>query len=463
MFYHDTIAAIATSSKNGSISVIRVSGEDAFTFVSKIFFNHKNENIDLKLCDTHTIRYGFIKNSEGELIDEVLVLIMRGPRSYTAEDIVEIQCHGGHFICQMILNLLIENGVRVAEPGEFTKRAFLNGRIDLSQAESVMDVIQSKSKIALENSLSQLRGDVKEKIIELRKIILEDIAFLEAALDDPEHISLDDFPDMIREHVDVLETEVTHLLKNSNNGRIIKEGIKTVIVGKPNVGKSSFLNCILRDNRAIVTDIPGTTRDTLEEELMIGNTLLQLIDTAGIHDTDDTIENIGIEKAKKSVKEADFVICILDSSDEISEEDIFVLNQAEHIPGVILLNKSDLDSVIFPEQMKEYENENKKILTFSATTGQGLKELEEYLNELFIRDKISYNDDIYITNHRQKQALTDTAESLRQLREGIEAGVPEDLYSIDLYNAYESLGKIIGETVEEDIINKIFKDFCMGK
>lgn len=461
MFYHDTVAAIATSSKNGSISVIRVSGEKAFSSVSRIFYNSKNENIDLESCDTHTVQYGFIKNAEGELLDEVFVLLMKAPRSYTAEDVIEIQCHGGHFICQMILNLLIENGIRIAEPGEFTKRAFLNGRIDLSQAESVMDVIRSKSKISLENSLSQLRGNIKEKIIELREIILRDIAFLEAALDDPEHISLDDFSAEIREHVEVLQKEVSHLLENSHNGRLIKEGIKTVIVGKPNVGKSSFLNCILRENRAIVTDIPGTTRDTLEEELMIGNMLLQITDTAGIRDTKDTIESIGIEKAKKSVEAADFVICILDASEELSEEDSFVLEQVKGTPGVILLNKSDLDSVVLPEQIEGYEN--KKVLTFSAATGQGLKELEKYLTKLFIQDKISYNEDIYITNARQQQALVDTAESLNQLREGIESGVPEDLYSIDLYNAYESLGKIIGETVEDDIVDKIFKDFCMGK
>lgn len=463
MFYHDTIAAIATSSKNGSISVIRVSGEESFSFVSKIFYNSNNENIDLNLCETHTVHYGYIKNAEGDLLDEVLVLLMKAPRSYTAEDTVEIQCHGGSFICRAILNLLIENGVRVAEPGEFTKRAFLHGRIDLSQAESVKDVIQSKSKIALENSLSQLRGNVKEKITELRDMILVDICTLEAALDDPEHLSLDGYSSMMSEHVDLLQKEVAHLLKNSENGRIIREGIKTVIIGKPNVGKSSFLNCILRENRAIVTDIPGTTRDTLEEELMIGDTLLQLIDTAGIHDTEDTIENIGIEKAKKSVEEADFVICILDSSDKLSEDDIFILKQAEHVPGVILLNKSDLDSVILPEQMKEYEEGNKKVMVFSAATGQGLTELEEYLNELFCQDEIDYEKDIYITNHRQKQALVDTAESLNQLREGIESGVSEDLYSIDLYNAYESLGKIIGKTVEDDIVDKIFKDFCMGK
>lgn len=461
MFYQDTIAAIATSSKNGSISVIRISGEKSSEIVSKIFFTADNQTIDLTMCDTHTIQYGFIRDTEGELLDEVLLLVMKAPRSYTAEDVIEIQCHGGSFICQRILNLLIEKGIRIAEPGEFTKRAFLNGRIDLSQAESVMDVIQSNSSLALHNSLSQLRGGVKEKIVSLREMILEDIAFLEAALDDPEHISLDDFSVTMKEHTEKLQKDVQHLLKNSQNGRMIKEGIKTVIVGKPNVGKSSFLNCILRDDRAIVTDIPGTTRDILEEELQIGSTLLRLIDTAGIRNTDDKIESIGIEKAKQSMKEADFVICILDSSRKLSEEDVFVMEQVKEYPGVILLNKSDLESVLNPSDLPCYNN--KRILSFSASTGQGLEELEEYLNELFLHNKISYNDEIYITNIRQKQALLDTEESLKQLYQSIESGMPEDLYSIDLYNAYEALGKIIGETVEDDIIDKIFKDFCMGK
>lgn len=461
MINQDTIAAIATSSKNGSISVIRVSGLESLSLVSKVFYNRKNENIDLSSCDSHTIQYGFIGRNEKEMLDEVLVLIMKAPRSYTAEDVVEIQCHGGSFICQAILNLLIETGVRIAEPGEFTKRAFLNGRIDLSQAESVMDMIQAKSKLSLENSLNQLRGNIKEKIVALREIILTDIAFIEAALDDPEHISLDNFSETLCSHVEDLQKEVNHLIENSNNGRIIKEGIRTAIVGKPNVGKSSFLNCILRENRAIVTDIAGTTRDTLEEELMIGNTLIHLIDTAGIHDTEDKIETIGIEKAKQSIKESDFVICILDSSEKISDEDRYVLDETKERPGVILLNKSDLLPQISMEDIKE--EWNKKVLNFSAKTGEGLKELEDYLNQLFIQDKISYNDDIYITNIRQRQALLDTAESLGRVKESIELCVPEDLYSIDLVNAYEALGKIVGETIEDDIADKIFKDFCMGK
>lgn len=465
MFYKDTVAAIATSSKNGSISVIRVSGDESLECVSKIFYNGKKENIDLTSCETHTIHYGFICDEDFEIIDEVIVLIMKSPRSYTAEDVVEIQCHGGSMICQLVLKTLMKTGVRIAEPGEFTKRAFLNGRLDLSQAESVMDIIQADSQLALGNSLSQLRGNVKEKIKNMREMLLTDIAFLEAALDDPEHISLDNFSETICSHTDILKKEISHLIKNGENGRIIKEGIKTVIVGKPNVGKSSFMNCILREERAIVTDIPGTTRDILEEELQIGSTLLRLIDTAGIHSTDDVVENIGIEKAEKSIEEADLVICILDASISLAEEDIRILEKCKDKAGIILLNKSDLKSAITEQELKKHESliQSKKILQFSAVTGEGLENLEQEIQNMIFKETIDYNREIYITNLRQKQALLDTQDSLQRVSESIELGMPEDLYSIDLTDAYESLGKIIGETVEEDIIDKIFKDFCMGK
>lgn len=461
MFYEDTIAAIATSSKNGSISVIRVSGEKSLSVVSEIFFDCNGKNKDLTICKTHTIQYGFICDENKNRMDEVLVLIMKGPRSYTAEDVVEIHCHGGHYICQQILKLLITKNVRIAEPGEFTKRAFLNGRLDLSQAESVMDVIQSKSKLALENSLNQLKGTVKEKIIELRKIILEDVAYLEAALDDPEHISLDNFSNNIEEHVNHLLHELQHLLENSNNGRLIKEGIYTAIVGKPNVGKSSLLNCMLRESRAIVTDVPGTTRDTLEEDIMIGNILLHLIDTAGIHQTDNKVESIGIKKSMESIEKADFVICVLNQSELISKEDKEVLVLTKEKDGVVLLNKNDLPPAFDKEEIKQYSK--KKIISFSAKKGEGLDELEKYLYELLIENKIDANEEIYITNIRQQQALMNAKESLLKVKESIEYGMPEDMYAIDLTDAYESLGLIIGETIEEDIIEKIFKDFCMGK
>ena len=460
MLEQETIAAIATSSKNGSISVIRVSGEESFSFVSQIFCNGKGIPIDLNQFASHTIQYGFIYDGE-KRIDEVLILLMRSPRSYTAEDVVEIHCHGGHYICQVILNLLIRVGVRTAEPGEFTKRAFLNGRLDLSQAEAVMDVIRSKSKMALENSIQQLKGTVKTKIAYLRSLILEDVAYLEAALDDPEHISLDDFSENIGGHVEHLLQEIDHLIENCSNGKIIREGIRTVIAGKPNVGKSSLLNCMLRANRAIVTDVPGTTRDTLEEDIVIGNVLLHLIDTAGIHETKNKVERIGIEKTKNSVESADFVIVVLDASEEISKEDQEIFQLCEECPGVVLLNKTDLPQKLTQKELDSFTK--KAVISFSAMTGEGLEELEQFIKQQFIEQKIETKDELYITNVRQKEALFQARESLKRVKESIELGMPEDLYAIDLTDAYESLGKIIGETIEEDIIDKIFKDFCMGK
>lgn len=460
MLEQETIAAIATSSKNGSISVIRVSGEESFSFVSQIFCNGKGIPIDLNQFASHTIQYGFIYDGE-KRIDEVLILLMRSPRSYTAEDVVEIHCHGGHYICQVILNLLIRVGVRTAEPGEFTKRAFLNGRLDLSQAEAVMDVIRSKSKMALENSIQQLKGTVKTKIAYLRSLILEDVAYLEAALDDPEHISLDDFSENIGGHVEHLLQEIDHLIENCSNGKIIREGIRTVIAGKPNVGKSSLLNCMLRENRAIVTDVPGTTRDTLEEDIVIGNVLLHLIDTAGIHETKNKVERIGIEKTKNSVESADFVIVVLDASEEISKEDQEIFQLCEECPGVVLLNKTDLPQKLTKKELDSFTK--KAVISFSAMTGEGLEELEQFIKQQFIVQKIETKDELYITNVRQKEALFQARESLKRVKESIELGMPEDLYAIDLTDAYESLGKIIGETIEEDIIDKIFKDFCMGK
>ncbi len=461
MLYENTIAATATSSANGSISVIRVSGNEAFAAVSNIFCDGKGKRIDLSKYETHTIHYGFICDESNRLIDEVLVLLMKAPRSYTREDVIEIHCHGGHYICEEILQLLLKCGVCIAEPGEFTKRAFLNGRLDLSQAESVMDVIQSKSKLALQNSLQQLRGKIKEKIIALREMILEDVAYLEAALDDPEHISLDDFTERIESHVDYLLTEVNHLIENSNNGRLIKDGIHTVIVGKPNVGKSSLLNCMLRENRAIVTNVPGTTRDTLEEDIRIGSHLLRLIDTAGIRQAENEVESIGIAKSKESMEQADFVICVLNQNESLSEEDREVLSLIADKDGVILLNKNDLPAALQKEEIMRYSN--KKVIPFSAKKGEGLDELEDYLNQLLSDKKMDSKEEIYITNVRQREVLLRTKESLEKVEESIQAGMPEDMYAIDLTDAYESLGLIIGETVEEDIIEKIFKDFCMGK
>ncbi|MCR4604404.1 MAG: tRNA uridine-5-carboxymethylaminomethyl(34) synthesis GTPase MnmE [Eubacterium sp.] len=474
-----TIAAIATASANGSISILRVSGPEAVCVVDKLFYKKCSDSslktANLETAASHTIHYGFIctntdAGDQPEIIDEVLILLMRAPKSYTAEDVVEIHCHGGAYIAKKNLDLLIENGIRLAEPGEFTKRAFLNGRIDLTQAESVMEIISAKSDIALKNAENHLAGDVKKLIISMRELLLTDTAYLEAALDDPEHIELDDFPATLNNHLNQIEPEIDRLISNSENGRIISDGIKTAIVGRPNVGKSSFLNCILRADRAIVTDIPGTTRDTLEEDVRIGSVLLKLIDTAGIRSTEDTIEKIGVEKTYASIEESDFTICILDSSEEITEKDIEILKLTEEKPGVILLNKSDLNEVTNIEKVKEIiqnNNINKNIINFSAATGEGLKTLETLLEETFFKEfyqEINTNNkEIYITNTRQKECLINAKNSITNLRRTMQQNLPEDLLTVDLLDVYKSLGLIVGEEVEDDLADKIFKDFCMGK
>lgn len=455
----DTIAAIATSSTNGGISVIRISGEDALSIIDKIYQSKSGTKI-LSKEKSHTLHYGFICD-EGKVIDEVMVLLMLAPNSYTKEDVVEIDCHGGALTSKMILEVIIKAGARIAEPGEFTKRAFLNGRIDLTQAEAVIDIINAKNKYALESSVSQLRGTTKECIVSIRKEMVRDIAYIEAALDDPEHISLDGFSEELNEKVTGYLNRCRHLLKNSENGRILKEGIRTVIIGKPNVGKSSLMNVLLRQERAIVTEIPGTTRDVLEEEIRIGEVTLRIMDTAGIRETEDTVEKIGIDRAKKFVKEADCVLAVFDASSELDENDKKILEEIKDRKGIVLLNKSDLETQTDEKEISKYSD--KKVISFSAKEKEGLEELEEYLQELFYQNEISFNDEIYISSMRQKEALFEAVQSLEQVIEGIEIGMSEDFLTIDLVNAYEALGKIVGETIEDDIIDTIFREFCMGK
>lgn len=458
MFQSDTIAAIATASTGGGVSIIRVSGEEAVEKVEPILsFSSKK----LSEFSSHTVHYGHVVDGTGKFVDEVLVLIMKGPNSYTREDVVEIQCHGSALICQEILDLLLSTGVRMAEPGEFTKRAFMNGRIDLSQAEAVMDLIESKSRYALQSSMSQLNGIIKDKVIELRKMILDDVAFIEAALDDPEHISLEGFVDQLEQNVQYSISELKKMIDNYRNGRLIRQGVQTVIIGKPNVGKSSFLNAILGTDRAIVTDVPGTTRDTLEEDVRFGDLLLHLVDTAGIHDTSDPVERIGIERAKENLGRADFCILILDGSCELADADKHLLEVISDLNGVVLLNKNDLDVKVQEEDIRIYTD--KRIISFSTMTGSGKHELEELIKEQFYLDQLSFNDEIYISNERQKQAVVSSYESLQQVKNSIELGLGEDFYTIDLMSAYESLGSMIGESLDDDLADTIFRKFCMGK
>ena len=455
----DTIAAIATAMTNSGIGIVRISGEEALQVADRVFAPKKG-NKKVSDMDTHTIHYGYIKDGD-EVIDEVMLLIMKAPRSYTTEDTVEIDCHGGILVMKKILETVLKYGARPAEPGEFTKRAFLNGRIDLSQAESVIDVINAKNDFALKSSVSQLRGSVLEKIKELRATVIHEIAFIESALDDPEHIDIEGYPEELKVIVDKLLKDVNHLLKSSDNGKVIKEGINTVIVGKPNAGKSSLLNTLVGQERAIVTDIAGTTRDILEEHIQLHGISLNVIDTAGIRDTDDVVERIGVTKSKEYLEKADLVIYVADSSTELDENDEEIMQSITDKKAIVLLNKSDLEAVTTKEQLAT--KIDKSIITISAKENTGITELEDTIKEMFFNGEVSFNDEVYITNIRHKNALEETKKSLEMVLNSIENLMPEDFYSIDLMNAYEELGAIIGESVGEDLVNEIFSKFCMGK
>ena len=454
----DTIAAIATAMSSSGIGIVRISGDEAFDIIKKIYVGKKNK--DLTQVKSHTIHYGYIMDDE-ETIDEVLVMIMKGPHSFTGEDTVEIDCHGGVYVVKRILETVIKYGARPAEPGEFTKRAFLNGRLDLSQAEAVIDVINSKNEYALKSSVSQLKGNVQRKIKEIREEIIYHTAFIETALDDPEHISVDGYGEKLKITVDKLLEELNVLLKSSDNGRIIKEGIKTVIVGKPNAGKSSLLNVLVGEDRAIVTDIAGTTRDVLEEAIQLNGISLNIMDTAGIRDTEDVVEKIGVDKAKLYANEADLVIYVVDASRELDENDFNIIHMIQDKKAVVLLNKSDLDTVVTENMIKSYIE--KPILSISAKEESGIRELEDTLKDMFFHGEILFNDEVYITNIRHKTTLQDAYDSLVKVNVSIENNMPEDFYSIDLLDAYESLGSITGETIGEDLVNEIFSKFCMGK
>ncbi len=456
----ETIAAISTPMSDGGIGIIRISGEDAF-LVSDRIYQSKSRNKKLSDQPSHTIHYGYIYD-DGIVIDEVLIMLMRAPRSFTAEDTVEINCHGGIVAMRKVLETVIKNGARPAEPGEFTKRAFLNGRMDLSQAEAVLDVIQAKNEYALKSSVSQLKGAVHRVVCELRKEILYHIAFIESALDDPEHISLEGYPESLKSENEGWIYSIQRLIDSAEDGRVMSEGIKTVIVGKPNVGKSSLLNILVGEERAIVTDIAGTTRDVLQESVNMKGITLNIADTAGIRDTEDAVERIGVDKAKESAKDADLVIYVTDASVSLDENDEEIINMLKGQKAVVLLNKTDLDTVLSEEILKE-KIPGKEIIPISAKENKGIDLLEETLKNMFFEGKLSFNDEVYITNMRHKAALIDACESLRQVESSLAIQMPEDFYSIDLMAAYESLGSIIGEQVGEDLVDEIFGKFCMGK
>lgn len=467
----DTIAAIATAVSDSGIGIIRISGSDALLVADKVYRSPKNQK-KLSQAASHTIHYGYIYD-EDELIDEVMVAVMRSPHSYTTEDTVEINCHGGILVMNRILETVLHHGARLAQPGEFTKRAFLNGRIDLSKAEAVMDLIHSKNEFAMKASVNQLKGSVSAKVRSLREDILYEIAFIESALDDPEHISLEGYPDKLMAKTRGLSQELKKLIDSADNGKMLKDGIRTVILGKPNAGKSSLLNVLVGEDKAIVTSVAGTTRDVLEESIKLHGIGLNMIDTAGIRDTEDEVEKIGVEKARKYANQADLVIYVVDSSRELDENDEQIIELIRDKKVIVLLNKTDLEPVVTEEQIKDkfreiYEGEEKHddslhVIRTSTKDNTGIDEFEKTIQDMFFAGRIAVNDEIYITNQRHKEALVEAYDSLKMVQKSLEDEMPEDFYSIDLMSAYVALGRIIGEEVGEDLVNEIFSKFCMGK
>lgn len=455
----DTIAAIATALSASGIGIVRISGPQSREITGKIY-KSKGGKKKIEEAASHTINYGFICDKD-EVIDEVLVMVMDGPRSYTGEDTVEIDCHGGVLAMRKILDTVIKYGARPAQPGEFTKRAFLNGRIDLSQAEAVIDVINAKNEYALKSSVSQLTGNIQKAIQEIREAIIYQIAYIESALDDPEHISIDGYGETLYKEVKKQEERIDRLLMSVKEGKLVKEGIKTVIVGKPNAGKSSLLNTLLGEERAIVTDIAGTTRDILEETILLHGISLRIIDTAGIRDTEDVVEKIGVEKAIDSAKDADLVLFVADSSIPMDENDRAIMKLLEDKKAIVILNKVDLKQVVTEEDFRAYTSH--PVVSVSAREEQGIDLLEDKIKELFFQGELAFNDEIYITNARHKAALEEARRSLEMVENSIEMQMPEDFFSIDLMNAYEALGSIIGEAVGDDLVNEIFSKFCTGK
>ncbi len=469
----DTIAAIATAVSDSGIGIIRISGNEAIEIADRLY-RSKNGKKKLSQVASHTIHYGFIYDGD-EMVDEGMVAVMKAPNTYTREDTVEINCHGGVLVMHKVLETALKHGCRLAEPGEFTKRAFLNGRIDLSRAEAVMDMIHSKNEFAMKASLNQLQGSVSDKVHALRDDILYELAFIESALDDPEHYSLDGYHDKLEEKTDKLLVELKRLIDSADNGKLLKDGINTVIVGKPNAGKSSLLNLLVGEDKAIVTSVAGTTRDVLEENIRLHGIGLNVIDTAGIRDTEDEVEKIGVEKARKYANNADLVIYVVDSSCPLDENDEEIISLLRDKNVIVLLNKTDLEGKVSEEEIKKsfrkiyegsqntYENQSLCVIRTSTKENIGMEEFEHTIKDMFFEGKISVNDEIYITSKRHKEALMEAYDSMQMVKNSLADDMPEDFYSIDLMSAYASLGRIIGEEVEDDLVNEIFSKFCMGK
>ncbi|PID67451.1 MAG: tRNA uridine-5-carboxymethylaminomethyl(34) synthesis GTPase MnmE [Fusobacteriales bacterium] len=456
----DTIAAISTPRGEGGISIVRISGTEAFEILEKIF---KPKNKEVKNLKNYSINYGHIidnKNNENKIIDEVLVSIMKAPNTYTKENIVEINCHGGFLITEKILEIVLKNGARIAEIGEFTKRAFLNGRIDLTQAEAVIDIIHGKTEKSLSLSLNQLRGDLKDKISTIKKSILDLAAHINVVLDYPEEGIEDPIPSNLVENIKKAEEEIRDLVLSYDKGKIIKDGIKTAIIGKPNVGKSSILNSLLREERAIVTHVAGTTRDIIEEVININGIPLLLVDTAGIRKTDDVVENIGVSKSKDLINKADLILYVVDMSKELEEEDFEIYNSINNEKVIGILNKSDIKTNINIEKLDKIKN----WIEISALSKMGIEDLEKKIYKFIIDENVDDSSQKFIlTNVRHKSALEKTKEALDNILETIDLGLPMDLMAVDIKDALDTLGEVTGEISSEDLLDHIFSNFCVGK
>ena len=457
----DTIAAISTAPGEGAIGIVRISGDLAISIASSIYQCGTKQLEEQK---THTIHYGHIVDPKsGEVYDEVMVSVLRAPKTFTREDIVEINCHGGIVAINRVLQLVLRMGARLAEPGEFTKRAFLNGRIDLSQAEAVMDLIRAKTDKSMQLAMRQLDGQLSNLIQNLRQEILNTLAQVEVNIDYPEYDDVEEMTlQLLREKTQQVLQGIRALLNTASQGKILRDGLKTAIVGRPNVGKSSLLNVLLREEKAIVTDIAGTTRDTIEEYVNVRGVPLQLIDTAGIRETDDVVEKIGVERSRKALKEADFVLLLLNQSEILQEEDIRLLETTKGMKRIILFNKTDLPSKLSTEEIAPYANEE-EIVTTSMLNKEGIDQLEEKIAGYFFQGQMNERDATYLSNTRHIALLEKAEQALVEVQNGIEMEMPVDLIQIDFTRAWDLLGEITGDSVQDELLTQLFSQFCLGK